>query len=190
MRTTRLLALDLSITATGVVTPWDYDYERPMNELQITTVSPKREGDLRLSEIKNNVRALVHEHGVAVDWVILEDLPPTRAFSTAKLGMVHGAVRSMLIEEGIRYLAVPPSVVKKYATGKGNAPKPDLRMALYRRIDLDLRDDNQVDAAWLWLLGHDLAGDPAIKVPEVNRSVLTKLVMPEIRRRDGMELTQ
>lgn len=188
MRTTRLLALDLSITASGVTMPSGYSPDGSMNMLQMSTIATRLAGDLRLSEIKGRVRHLAALQSPVVDWVIMEDLPPTRAFSTAKLGMVHGAVRCALIEEGIPYLAVPPSVVKKYATGKGTAPKPDLRMELYKRTGLDLTDDNQVDAAWLWLLGHDLAGDPVIPMPQANRSVLAKLVMPEIRHRDGKVL--
>ena len=189
MKTTRLLALDLSITATGVVTADGISPDGSMNMLQLSTIATQRKGDLRLSEIKGRVRYLATMVGPVVDWVILEDLPPTRAFSTKGLGMVHGAVRTMLIEEGVPYLEVPPSVVKKYATGRGNAPKPDLRMALYQRTGLDLADENQVDAAWLWMLGHDLAGDPVVKMPQVNRSVLDKLTLPKIRHRDGKVLS-
>lgn len=188
MKTTRLLALDLSITATGVALPDGISPDGSMNMLQMSTIATKRKGDLRLSEIKGKVRTLATNLGPVVDWVILEDLPPTRAFSTKGLGMVHGAVRCALIEEGIPYLEVTPSQLKKYATGKGTSPKPDLRMELYKRTGLDLADDNQVDAAWLWLLGHDLAGDPVLTMPQVNRSILAKLVMPEIRHRDGKVL--
>lgn len=188
MRTTRLLALDLSITATGVVTPWGYNPDGSMSDLQLSTITTKLAGDLRLSEIKGKVYKHVFEFE-RVDWVIMEDLPPTRAFSTAKLGMVHGAVRTMLIEQGVPYLAVPPSSVKRFATGKGTSPKPDLRMALYKRTGLDVADDNQVDAAWLWLLGHELAGDRVLTMPKPNLSVLAKLVMPAISPRDGKVLT-
>lgn len=184
MKTTRLLALDLSIAATGVTTPDGISPDGRLNELQVSTIITKRKGDFRLSEIKARVRHLATNVGPVVDWVILEDLPPTRAFSTKGLGMVHGAVRCALIEEGIPYLEVTPSQLKKYATGKGTSPKPTLRMELYKRTGLDLSDDNQVDAAWLWLLGHDLAGDPVINMPQVNRSILDKLTMPEIRHRD------
>lgn len=188
MKTTRLLALDLSIVASGVTTPDGIRSDGSMDMLQMSTIRTRREGDLRLSEIKSKVRSLATMTGPVVDWVVMEDVPKARAYAIKDLAMVHGAVRTMLIEEGVPYLVVPPATLKKYATGKGTSPKPDLRMSLYKRTGLDLSDDNQVDAAWLWALGHDLAGDPVLTMPQVNRSVLAKLVMPEIRHRDGKVL--
>jgi len=74
---------------------------------------------------------------------------------------------------------VPPAALKRYATGKGTATKPDMRMALYQRAGLDLRDDNQVDAWWLRAMGLDHLGYPPTVMPATNRAALDKVRWPE-----------
>lgn len=81
---------------------------------------------------------------------------------------------------GVPYAVVPPSTLKKFATGRGNATKPDLRMALYQRAGLDLRDDNEVDAWWLRAAGLEALGHPLVELPKAQRDTLTKITWPEV----------
>lgn len=74
---------------------------------------------------------------------------------------------------------VGPSTLKLYATGKGNAPKGDLRMALYKRTGIDERDADRVDAEWLRLLGLDAIGAPEVEVPAAHRRALNAVTWPE-----------
>lgn len=75
---------------------------------------------------------------------------------------------------------VPPAVLKRYATGTGNATKADMRMALYQREKRDLRDDNRVDARWLALMGLDHLGHPVVDLPQAHRQALAKVAWPEV----------
>lgn len=175
----RVLALDLSLSATGVATPAG----------QLDTVRPTTEGDRRLVEITGRLitdaptlfgpGSYYDQHGP--DLVVIEG-PVVRSSAAIAIGMLQGAVRSALVRLGVPYLVVPPASVKTYATGRGNAPKPDLRMSLYKRTGLDVADDNQVDAAWLRLLALDLAGAPEVELPQQHRRALDKLALPaEVR---------
>lgn len=43
-------------------------------------------------------------------------------------------------------LQVPPTVVKKYAAGKGNAKKQEMLMQIYKRWGIEFNDDNAADS--------------------------------------------
>lgn len=169
--TPRVCGLDLSITATGIAT-WD---GRPTSTIRTVT----SDGDQRLRRIMVTVRADAWDYlkSEPIDLAVIEDLP-THAHGAGITGMVHGAVRVALMEKGVPYALVPPATLKKYATGKGNATKPDMRMALYQRTGLDLRDDNQVDAWWLRAMGLDALGHPIIDLPKTHRDALAKVPWP------------
>lgn len=87
------------------------------------------------------------------------------------VGLLHSA--------GVPVAEVSPSALKKYATGKGNADKSDMRMALYKRAGLDVSSDDEVDAWWLRQMGLAHLGDPdAVPLPQTHLSVLHKVVWP------------
>ena len=164
----RVLALDLSLSATGIA--------RPDGEL--STYRPQVKGDDRLTEIAHYVGVIAD--GRLPDLTVIEDVPfGMNNAAAGPLAMLHGAVRFVLLNEGHRYLTVPPATLKTYATGRGNARKPDMRMELYKRTELDVDDDNQCDARWLQLLGLDLMGYPALELPQTHRRALDKLRLPK-----------
>jgi len=70
--------------------------------------------------------------------------------------------------------------LKRYATGKGNATKADMRMALFQRAGLDVRDDNAVDAWWLRAMALDHYGHPLVAMPQTHRQALEKVAWPEL----------
>ena len=167
----KILGLDLSITATGVA---DHDGGT-------STIKPATAGDRRLVTIRDAVGLVVG----GCDLVAIEELPPIRAHALGILGMVHGVVRSALIMWRIPYVLIPPGNLKKYATGKGSATKPDMRMALFQRAGLDLRDDNQVDAWWLRAMALDHYGQPTVALPKIHRDALNKVLWPDIQIKEG-----
>lgn len=158
-----LLALDLSITATGIAFP----------DGSTATLRPVTKGDDRLDEIAT----VIGDTAVNIDLVVIEG-PVVRSNAAVTIGMVHGAVRRELIRRGRSYVEVPPATLKKYATGKGNASKPDMRMALYQRAGLDIDDDNQVDAWWLRAAALDAAGHAPFAMPKAQRDALDKVHWP------------
>src|SRR5690606_3576769 len=109
------------------------------------------------------------------DLAVIEGYAYGRHNKAHQIGELGGIIRLTLHEENVPFIEVPPAVLKKYATGKGTAPKPDLRMELYKRSGLDVADDNAVDALWLLAVARELAGDPLREMPKANRDVLGKL---------------
>lgn len=148
--TSRVVGLDLSMTATGIAE----------TDGKTWTAKTRGAGDFRLTEIVAAVAVAAR----GVDLVVIEDLP-THAHSAGITGMVHGAARVALLKEEIPYVTVTPATLKKYATGRGNAGKPEMAVALFKRFGLELGDDNQVDAWWLRAAGHELLGEPLVPMP-------------------------
>jgi Holliday junction resolvasome RuvABC endonuclease subunit len=163
--TPNVVGLDLSITATGVC---------GHDTVATTWKLAASKGDTRLSTIADlTVRAC----NFCVDLAVIEDLP-THAHGAGITGMVHGAVRVALQRLEVPYALVTPATLKKYATGKGNAGKPDMAVALYKRTGLELADDNQVDAFWLRAMGLDHLGAPLVELPASQRDAMAKVAWP------------
>lgn len=168
----RILALDLSLTATGVAKPAG----------MLDTIKPSSKGslDYRIASLVDEILARV-ETGDP-DLVVIEELVnnPRAANNVAALAMIHGALRNRFYHDRVRYTTVAPASLKKYATGKGNAKKPDMRMELYKRTGRDCDDDNQVDAAWLRLMALDAYGYAEVELPKLQRESLVKVFWPEL----------
>lgn len=158
---TRIVGIDPSLRATGIAIP-EENY----------TIRTKAGDPDRLAIIFTAVRVIPD-----VDLAIVEDLP-THAHGAGLTGMAQGVIRLALIEAEVPYLTVPAATLKKFATGKGTATKADMRMALYQRTDLDLRDDNQVDAVWLRYLGMAMCGELPFDLPKTHLTTLDKLELP------------
>lgn len=160
-----VIGIDPSLTGTGIV----------IGETRLTVHTDSSGPDgARLARIYGIV---VASCDTSTRLAIIEDLP-THGMGAGKTGMAQGVVRLALHAAHVPYVSVPPATLKKYATGSGNAGKADMRMALYQRAGLDLRDDNQVDAYWLMALGYQLLAQPLITVPAAQVKALAKLRLP------------
>ena len=161
-----VVGLDLSLTATGGAD----DLGQPF------TLAPRLRGCERLSWIRDNVLTYLTP---APDLVVIEGYSFSSRNSHAHaLGELGGVIRLALHEAGIAYVDVPPSSLKKYATGKGNANKGEMLAAAIRRLDYQSASDNEADALWLRAMGLDALGCPVVDLPAVNRQALTKVAWP------------
>lgn len=93
--------------------------------------------------------AHLQEHGFRVRDAAIEDTV-VASYSAVVLGELHGAVRIALyhaLKDPGRYpLRVPPTMVKKYATGKGNAKKNEVMLSVYQHWGVEFADDNMADS--------------------------------------------
>lgn len=168
-----VLALDLSLTATGVAWHQGVDVWR--------SKPSKKDIPFEISRLAYFERKVLdHVENYTTDLVVIESLLQNRANGVAALGMLHGVIRTALHWRDIPVALVPPSSLKKYATGTGNAQKPDMRMALYKRAFLDERDDNIVDAHWLYYMALDHYGCAEFQMPQDQRAALDKIEWPAL----------
>ena len=147
---TRLLALDVSLNATGIVTPdGRIDCLRPPKAL--------RGGD-RLLWWSTTWAVTLQD--ARPDRIVIEQpfAGKIRGDSTAKLQQAYGVLLAEIARHcpAVVVTWVPPATLKKAATGKGNASKELMIAAAnaakrWHRFDI-ITDDNEADAWLLWVL--------------------------------------
>lgn len=69
------------------------------------------------------------------------------------LGELGGVLKLLILEKGIDILLVPPTSLKLFATGKGNADKEKVSLAVGSMLGVTFSTSDQYDAAGLMLMG-------------------------------------
>ena len=69
------------------------------------------------------------------------------------LGELGGTLKLLILERGIDILLVPPTSLKLFATGKGNADKDQVAFAIKEALDVSYATSDQYDATGLLLMG-------------------------------------
>jgi crossover junction endodeoxyribonuclease RuvC len=99
------------------------------------------------------------------------------------IGELGGVVRLALWEAKVPFVEIPPSCLKKYATGRGNAGKEDVLQAAVIRSGHTFADNNAADAWWLHQMGlaHYVPESPLlVKVPQLHREGLAKVAWVDV----------
>lgn len=150
----RCIGVDLSLTATGIA-----------DDDGASVVKSKHKGMERLHEISEAVIvAALYPFPPAL--VVIEGYSMGAQRGSAgvaqMLGELGGVVRYRLHELGVKWLDVPPASLKLFATGKGNAGKPDMLDASRRCGYEGSNDNNAVDAWFLRQFGLYLHGEATV----------------------------
>ena len=164
----RILALDLSLTATG----WCCDG-------QTGVIKPKVRGWERINQITSAILDLRQD----ADIVVLE------GYSYGSQGraivQVHGLgeiVRFKFWKAEVPYADVPPSTLKKYTTTRGNADKDDMIANAIRRFGFQGCNNNECDAYMLWVMACTRYGcwDRGATPTQSQIDALAKVEWPEV----------
>lgn len=161
----KILALDLSLTRTGVAR---CDGVRVL-------VPPK---DLRGMERLLYLEEAILERAADAELVVLEGYSfGSRGRAVVDIGELGGVIRLALYRRGIRFVDVPPATLKRYATGKGNASKEEVLAAAIRRLGYAGHDHNESDAMWLYAMAQDRYLGVS-RVPSAHRAALDAVAWP------------
>ena len=144
-----LVGLDLSLRETGLATCDD----KQASSLRVISVSPPKNmrGASRLSWY-NNYFTCLFRSALKTDkkvYVCLEgyamgvSASKSRSFDIGELG---GIVKMVLFNNNIPYVIVPPTCLKKFISGKGNAPKDIIIKEVYKKYSFDTNNNNHADA--------------------------------------------
>ncbi len=113
---------------------------------------PKRESPgMRFLRFSAWLRRMVQEYGVTA---VIYEQPHQRGGgpTTVGIGLVSHLM-SVCADLGVEHIAVHSATLKKHATGKGNAKKPEMIEAATQMIGRTIEDDNEADAIHLLLYG-------------------------------------
>lgn len=147
----KVMGIDPSLNATGLAL---------VDGTTKTLKQKASDGDFRLVNIRCDVISAIFPPG-RPHLVVMEDLP-RNAMGAGITGQVQGVIREVLQAYKIPYLLVSAATLKKFATNRGNAKKPEMRAEWLLWSGEDNSRDDEVDAAFLRLIGLYLTG----QIPE------------------------
>lgn len=153
----KIIGLDLSLTNTGVAG----------NGWTESIPTGTRRGHERLQFI----REAVADYTRMADFVVIEGLGFGHDTDRAGAGL-SWIIRHDLWRRDVGYGLVPPSNRMMYATGKGQADKDKVLLAMARLFEWFAGGNDEADALVLAAMGYDWAGAPLAKVPETHRRAL------------------
>lgn len=105
---------------------------------------PETRGSERLAQIRSKLLEYLDELDV-IDVAMEAAIVVSR--NGTVLGELAGVVKEVLFTVFDRPpMAVPPTTLKKYVTGSGNASKSVIMMSLLKRYGVEIPDDNAADA--------------------------------------------
>lgn len=142
------LAIDPSLNGTGLAIG-------NKNSILLTeTISIKKlKGMERVEFIISRIKTLIFEHNIKE--VIIEGYSfGSRGRALFQLGELGGVIRYELFKLGIEIKEIPPTSLKKFITGKGNAKKEEVLEGVNKKTNLNLKDHNQADAVALLLFSN------------------------------------
>lgn len=128
--------------------------------------------------------------------VVLDDFPAGSTRIDPERGYLWWRLIERLTVQGVPVLPVPPTTLKLYACGMGNANKreviagvqeffpdwPIMKTSKTGKV-LTTVDDNKADAVVLMAIGCELLGEPLVELPARHRKALDKLELPPGVRR-------
>lgn len=114
------------------------------------TEGKRRNGNKQHLSLKDTLTAFIREHGI--QRIVAEDVSVNNHFfDMRKLAEFRGVLLCVCDELDMPEPEfVNPKVLKKFATGNGNASKDDMKQAYTARFNRLPLDDNEADAFWLF----------------------------------------
>jgi len=159
----KIIGIDASLTSTGVATLG--------NGPTIMAIQSKLNGPARLIEIRDTIGKLIK----GADLVLIEEYAYSKANKAHQIGELGGVLRVLFHEMGVNWIEVNPSMVKKYATGKGNATKEAIAVGVYKRWGREFAINDEADAFVLAMIGSVIAGSSFDNLTAFQREVIEQL---------------
>jgi crossover junction endodeoxyribonuclease RuvC len=179
-----VVGLDLSLTGTGVATA---------GGCRTIVSSGRKDSPLparhaRLADLASQIVLAVaeasrQEIGARTQVLVVLEAPAydSRTGHQHDRSGLWWLVVHQLLGNGDLVAEVTTGGLKKYATGKGNASKDAVLLAVARRFpNVEVTDNNQADALVLRAMGCHRYGRPIVTVPAVHAAALEPVRWPAV----------
>ncbi|MFE9448358.1 hypothetical protein [Streptomyces sp. NPDC006739] len=164
-----VIGLDLSLTCTGVAGVGWTD-----------RIRTKLRGDERLAYLENEIVSFIR----SADLVVMEG--PSYGHSGPRFHEDNAGLRVLVRRychrHQLPYAVVPPSNLKLYTAGRGNATKGEVRSSVADRYGVHTENPgryDQADAYGALAAASDWLGQPLATVPDKNRTALAGCQWPD-----------
>jgi Holliday junction resolvasome RuvABC endonuclease subunit len=144
-----VLGLDLSLTGTGMCVVESNAGDGKGLLATINTTAKTRTEDRLIS-----IRRTIAQASNGADAAIIEGLSyGSVGGAQAERSALHWMVRVDLYQLGVPYVIVTPMSLKKFVCGTAKAEKSMMIREVFRRWNVEAKNDNEADAAALAHLG-------------------------------------
>ena len=114
---------------------------KSLGEVFLAYDYPEYEDDIeRFSKLASWTIECIRWFDGRVSKVYLEDYAFAATGRVFNIGENMGILKKQLKEDGFKYTTIPPTVIKKHATGKGNANKELMYETFLSESHVDLKD--------------------------------------------------
>ena len=163
-----IVGLDLSLASTGVATS---DRTWRLKTKAVKQDAPLSERFVRHRDIRSKILDVLLD--TEADTVVVEG--PAFAATGGhehERGGLWWAVLDLVDQAGIGSPVATPQMIKKYATGKGNADKDSVLSGGRRRFPWFEGNNDEADALWACAMGYELRGQPIVDLPANHREAI------------------
>lgn len=179
-----IIGIDPSLSSTGICT-----MDENGNILSTLAINSDFTGAKRLHDIKRQIiPEVLYSKSEEEEKVIafIEGYSFGSKNGGEALGELGGTIRLMLYEQGIEFIDVPPTTLKKYVLGIGKGDKVAMAIGVIKTWGVDFPTTDQTDAFALAMFGRGYLGlvnnltafrkdaIEAIKNPKVKKKKVAK----------------
>lgn len=173
-----IIGIDPSLTSTGACA---MGYDGVL--FSSKAITSKYEGMKRLHDIKEQLQTYLYPNDPDKKIVVfIEGYSFGSQNGREALGELGGMIRLMLFEEGIEYVDIPPTSLKKFATGKGTGDKVPMAISVLKTWGVDFPTTDQTDAYALCQLGRGYLG-LVNDLPVFRQEAIDAIKHPKVKKR-------
>jgi len=176
-KTIKVLGLDLSTVTGYAMAEYTAGAPTPISTGEFGTISHKKINSWpRVNAIAADVMDVVARN--QPDLVVIEGYGFGQMASIVTLAEIGSTIRFLLWQNDQPFMDVPPSSLKKFLTGHGNAKKEMMILHVFQQYGVTVKTNDEADAIALAMFGLCAAGVKFTTAQRETVSSILKLHLP------------